>query len=226
MAGRVTLVEADEAVSSCLREVDDTKLLKHTELIEDIPTLPRASRLTMRAKAHPGESDCACLVAAKPSPFPRWVPVPLHRSGDDITLGDHVVDLNLDVGKRVAIGRMKGLERRSGPRMCAPQPVDHAVRRHECIDWGHTTLVQISSNQRWMSPCSTATFDPPSPVSEPATLSRCGRCARRKERIWRTAREFVLWVPSTGTCSLRRSARASRLPWRPRTDVTGCRQAG
>src|SRR5262249_16971385 len=38
--------------------------------------------------------------------------------------------------------------------------------------------------------------------------------------------ESVLWVPSTGTCSLRRSARASRPPWRRRTDAPGYHPAG
>src|SRR5262249_759550 len=30
------------------------------------------------------------------------------------------------------------------------------------------------------------------------------------------------WAPSTGTCSLQLSGRASRLPWQPRRDVPGC----
>src|SRR5215831_14229345 len=39
-------------------------------------------------------------------------------------------------------------------------------------------------------------------------------------------REFVAWVPSTGTGSPRRSARASRTPSRPHTGAPGHRPAG
>src|SRR6185436_6379378 len=38
--------------------------------------------------------------------------------------------------------------------------------------------------------------------------------------------ESAPWAPSTGTCSLRPSARASRPPWRRRTDAPGYRPAG
>src|SRR5207245_1493256 len=38
--------------------------------------------------------------------------------------------------------------------------------------------------------------------------------------------ESAPWAPSTGTCSLRRLARASRPPWPRRTDVPGYRPAG
>src|ERR687898_1899735 len=38
--------------------------------------------------------------------------------------------------------------------------------------------------------------------------------------------ESALWALSTGTCSLRPSARASRPPWRRRTDAPGYRPAG
>src|SRR5437660_8371780 len=39
-------------------------------------------------------------------------------------------------------------------------------------------------------------------------------------------RESAPWAPSTGTCSLRPSARASRTPWRRRMDATGRHRAG
>ena len=38
--------------------------------------------------------------------------------------------------------------------------------------------------------------------------------------------EFAPWAPSTGTCSLRPSARASRTPWRRRTDAPRNHPAG